>query len=453
MQGNSTKLNLHNCMHNVLILGAGLSSPYLIKHLATHAKKENFTLTVADASLQLARLRTKNFKHVNAIELDINDKNKLEQQVENATVVVSLLPPALHVNIAKACIKFKKHLVTASYISTEMQALHKAALSANVLLLNEMGLDPGIDHLSAIMIINEIKKQGGEITSFKSYCGGLVAPKYDNNIWNYKFTWNPKNVVTAGQSAAMYLENGQVKYISPNRIFSEVQEIIIPGYGKFESYANRDSLSYIKAYGLESAKTVFRGTLRRKGFCAGWQLLVQLGLTDDKLTIINPGNLTNRSFLCAFVPGANNNNIEKQFCKFFNITPKSTLYKKIAWLGLFNQTPITLQQATPAQILLSILQDKWKLNPTDLDMVAMKHEITYKLKNKNYKHNSSLVVMGNDATYTAMAKTVGLPMAIATRLILKNKITVRGVQLPIYKEMYEPVLAELAKNGVKFFEG
>lgn len=440
-------------MHNVLVLGAGLSSPYLIKHLATYAKKENFSLTVADASLGQAQMRTKAFKHVNAMALNIADKNQLEQQVEKATVVVSLLPPTLHVSVAKICIKLKKHLVTASYISPEMQDLHTAALKANVLLLNEMGLDPGIDHLSAMMIIDDIKKQGGEITAFKSYCGGLVAPEYDNNIWNYKFTWNPKNVVTAGQSAATYLENGQVKYISPNRIFNEVQEVLIAGYGKFESYANRDSLGYIKPYGIETAQTVLRGTLRRKGFSAAWQLLVQLGLTDDKLTITNPGNLNNRSFLCAFIPGANCNNIEMQFCKFFNISTKSALYKKIAWLGLFNQTPIALQQATPAQILLTILQDKWKLEPTDLDMIAMKHEITYRLNNKNYKHHSSLIVIGDDAVYTAMAKTVGLPMAIATRLILKDKISVRGVQLPVYKEIYKPVLSELAKHGVKFFEG
>lgn len=439
-------------MKSILVIGAGLSSSYLIKHLASFSKKENFTLTVADASIAVVEQRIKKFKNINGIALDINNKEERQKHINNATVVISLLPPALHVTVATDCIKYKKHLVTASYISEPMQQLHTQALKADVLLLNEMGLDPGIDHLSAIKLIHQIQQQGGVISSFKSYCGGLVAPEFDNNPWNYKFTWNPKNVITAGQSIATYLENGQIKYIPPNKIFNQTQDVTIKNLGKFESYANRDSLGYIKPYGIQSAKNVLRGTLRKKGYCSGWQILVTLGLTDDKLTLYNSNQLTYRKFLCAFIPGANSNNLEKQFCKYLNIGLTSKIFKKIQWLGLFEHEKIELANATPAQILLGLLEKKWKLNQHDLDMVVMKHEISYLLKGKNHKIHSSLVVTGDDNTYTAMAKTVGLPLALAARLILKNKIKLRGVQLPVYKEIYIPVLAELSRYNIKFNE-
>lgn len=439
-------------MSKILVLGAGLSSPYLIKYLAQHAKKDNYSLIVADASLDQAKKRIGKFANTTAIELDINNKKLREQLINDATLVVSLLPPTLHVLAAKDCIKFGKHLLTASYVSAQMQELHTDALKANVLLLNEMGLDPGIDHLSAMQIINDIKGKGGEITTFKSFCGGLVAPEFDNNPWNYKFTWNPKNVVLAGQASATYLENGETKFIPPCKIFVQTEDVLLPNHGKFESYANRDSLGYIKPYGIESAHTVLRGTLRRKGFSQSWQVLVNLGLTDDTLKIHDSHTYTNRKFLCAFVPGATHKNLEIQLCRYLNITQKSTNFKRIAWLGLFEPTPILLQNASAAEILLSILIPKWKLQPTDLDMVVLKHEIGYKLNKKNFKTHSSLVVKGEDATYTAMAKTVGLPMAIAARLILQNKIKLRGVQIPVYKEIYEPVLKELAKFDVKFME-
>lgn len=439
-------------MKKILVLGAGLSSSYLIKYLAEHAPKEGYTVILADSNLANAQNRGGKYKSVQPIQLDINNKELAETLIAESSIVISLLPPSLHVMAAKLCIKHQRHLITASYVSQEMQKLNNSAIKANVLLLNEMGLDPGIDHMSAMKIIHHIQEQGGEVVSFKSHCGGLVAPEHDNNPWNYKFTWNPQNVVLAGQSAATYLHENQIKYIPPQHIFSLTEEVLIPNLGKFESYANRDSLAYIEAYGIKHAKTVFRGTLRRPGFCQNWQTLINLGLTDDKLTILNSHKLTNREFLCAFIPGANTKNLEVQLCRFLDISIKSSIFQKLKWLGLLEPTQINLHQASPAAILKQILMNKWKLDEGDLDMVVMKHDITYKMKGKNYKIHSAFSTKGKDHNFTAMAKTVGLPMAIAAKLIIQNRINLKGVQIPVQKQIYEPVLKELIRYDVKFTE-
>lgn len=439
-------------MKKILVIGAGLSSSYLIKYLLANAKKENWQVTIADQSIELAKQKIAKSKQGIALAFNINNQNEREEAIKNADLVVSLLPPTLHIIAAHDCIKFKKNLVTASYVTPPMQSLNEAALEANVLFLNEIGLDPGIDHLSAMEMIHKIQKDGGNITSFKSFCGGLVAPEFDNNPWNYKFTWNPRNVILAGQATAQYLENGLIKFIPQNRIFEQTATVNISNYGVFEMYANRDSLSYIEPYGLQKATSVIRGTLRKKGFSQSWNLLVKLGLTDDSFCIHNSNVLTYRDLVASFLSGANHSNVEEVFCAFFNITKASKDFKRVKWLGLFTKEIIGIKNATPAQILQHLLQQKWFLEKTDLDMIVMKHEIAFELNNKKQKINSTLVVKGEDKTYTAMAKTVGLPMAIACKLILQNKIKAKGVQIPITAEFYKPILAELAKNGIEFIE-
>jgi len=439
-------------MQKILLIGAGLSSSYLIKYLLANAKKENWQLTIADASLENAVARSGKNKLARTIEFDVNKIKQREKEISDCDIVISLLPPALHIMVAKDCLKFKKHLVTASYVSEEMKKLHIDVLKSDILFINEIGLDPGIDHLSAAKMIHDIKHKGGTITSFKSYTGGLVAPEFDDNPWNYKFTWNPRNVVLAGKATAAYKSNGMIKYTPAWRLFSETEEISVNGYGKFESYANRDSLSYIEPYGISDAKTVLRGTLRKKGFCTSWNNIVKLGLNDDSVKIHCNHKLTYRQYLCSFINSANEINLESELCHFLNIKPKSKEFKKLKWLGLLENTIIPSDDATPADIFLQILLEKWKLKQTDLDMIVMKHEISYKLNGKNFKAQSSLVVKGEDSTYTAMAKTVGLPMAMATKLILKNQIKARGVQIPITDEFYNPILKELEKYGVKFSE-
>lgn len=439
-------------MKKILVIGAGLSSSYLVKYLLTNAKKENWQVTIADQSIDLAKQKIGSSKQGIALAFNINNQNEREEAIKNTDLVVSLLPPTLHIIAAHDCIKFRKNLVTASYVSAEMKALNEAAKNANILFLNEIGLDPGIDHLSAMEMIHKIQKDGGNITSFKSFCGGLVAPEFDTNPWNYKFTWNPRNVILAGQATAQYLANGLIKFIPPNRIFEQTSTVNISNYGVFEMYANRDSLGYIEPYGLQKATTVIRGTLRKKGFSQSWNLLVKLGLTDDSFTVHNSNVLTYRDLVASFLSGANHSNVEEVFCAFFNITKASKDFKRVKWLGLFTNEIIGLENATPAQILQHLLQQKWLLEKTDLDMIIMKHEIAFELNNKKQKINSTLVVKGEDKTYTAMAKTVGLPMAIACKLILQNKIKAKGVQIPITAEFYKPILAELAKNGIEFIE-
>jgi saccharopine dehydrogenase (NADP+, L-glutamate forming) len=439
-------------MKKILVIGAGLSASYLIKYLLANAKSQNWEVTVADQNITLAKQKVGKSKFAKAIALNIFNEQERQEAIKEADLVVSLMPASLHILAAKECLKFKKHLVTASYISTEMQALHQQAQDAGILFLNEIGLDPGIDHLSAMEMIHKIQANGGEITSFKSFCGGLIAPEFDNNPWNYKFTWNPRNVVLAGQATAKYLENGALKFIPPNRIFTQTETVNINNYGVFESYANRDSLSYILPYGIQNAKTVLRGTLRKKGFSKSWNLLVKLGITDDSYTITNSHELNYRSFMASFLQDATPKNVESKFCELMGISKNSNDYKRIKWLGLFENQNISLQNATPAQILQDLLQQKWMLQPHDLDMIVMKHEIEYLQNNELNTIHSTLVVKGEDKTYTAMAKTVGLPMAIATKLILQNKIKARGVHMPLTAEFYQPILAELANFGIVFIE-
>lgn len=439
-------------MKKILVLGAGLSSSYLIKYLLDHASTENWQITVADSNLAAAQLKIHNHSHANAISLNIMDDGARETTIAANDLVISLLPPTLHIVAAKDCIKHKKHLVTASYISEEMEQLDAAAKEAGVLLLNECGLDPGIDHLSAMKIIHEIEERGGTVTSFKSFCGGLVAAEYDNNPWNYKFTWNPRNVVLAGQATAKYLENGVLKFIPVAHIFEQTEQVTLDGYGEFESYANRDSLGYIEPYGITQAKTVLRGTLRKKGYSEAWNLLVKLGLTDDSFVIHEANKLTLREWVNAFVPGTDLAQLENRICKHLNIDAASDSFQKLVWLGILSDERITLHEATPAQILQTVLQQKWKLQSGELDMIVMKHQINFRIENSELRIESELVVKGEDEVLTAMAKTVGLPMAIAAKLILQNKIQSRGVHMPLSKEFYEPILTELETYCVKFVE-
>lgn len=438
---------------NILVIGAGLSSSYLIKYLCEEGKVNQWKVTVADANPEQATKRIAGFTNAHALKLNIEDETSLDRQVSEHDLVISLLPPTMHIAVAKKCLTHRKHLITASYITPEMQQLHVDALKANVLFLNECGLDPGIDHLSAMQLIHRIQQAGGVITTFKSFCGGLVAPEFDNNPWNYKFTWNPRNVVLAGQATAKYLQYGELKFIPPSRIFTQTESVEIKGLGSFESYANRDSLSYIKPYGIESAHTVLRGTLRKKGFCESWNHLVKFGLTDDTYTITDASKLTYRDLVSALTPGYGVPRLETRISDFLDIEKTDEAFKKLEWLGLTDDDDyIKLNEGTPAQLLQVLLQQKWKLNKGDLDMIVMHHKIEYEMNKQEHRITSSLVVKGEDETYTAMAKTVGLPMAIAAKLLLTGKIISRGVLMPTHTEFYEPILTELAEYGVAFEE-
>ncbi|TAH40648.1 MAG: saccharopine dehydrogenase [Bacteroidetes bacterium] len=438
-------------MKKILLIGAGRSSSSLIAYLLEHAKTENWTLTIADISKENANAKLGGDPSGNAIALDIHNSVATTAEIEKADLVLSMLPAHMHISVARECVRLKKHLVTASYVSAEMQELDAAATSAGIILLNECGLDPGIDHMSAMEVIDRVHKEGGKISSFKSYTGGLVAPESNDNPWGYKFSWNPRNVILAGQGTACYIEEGNYKYVPYNRLFTHVDKIAVKGIGTFDGYPNRDSLSYRKIYQLDNIQTMLRGTLRQDGFCKAWNIFVQLGLTDDSYKIEDASKLSYASLLEAFLPTAKGNqSLRKRLADFAGLAEEDEAIKLIEWTGILEDKALGVTKASPAEILQSLLEKKWILRKEDKDMIVMQHDFEYEMENKKFRQKSSLVVKGDDSVYTAMAKTVGLPAAIATRLILSGKIQSRGVQIPVGKEIYFPVLQELEKSGIKF---
>ena len=439
-------------MKKILVIGAGRSAVTLIKYFLDNSIVNNWQVTVADFSIELAEIAVSNYANGKAIYFNVNDDNQRKTEIGNADIVISMLPASLHITVAKDCISLVKNLVTASYVSPEIADLDEQAKKAGVLLLNEIGLDPGIDHMSAMQVIDEIKENGGDLTSFKSFCGGLVHPDYDNNPWNYKFTWNPRNVVLAGQGTAQYIKQGKYKYIPYTKLFERTEVMEVLEAGEFEGYANRDSLGYRSAYGLENIPTLFRGTLRRKGYCKAWNMFVQLGVTDNTYKVENSENLTYRAFINLFFPYNNELSVEQKFCTYLNLSQDSEEFSKIVWLGVFTDTIVGLKDASPAQILQKICEEKWTLDAKDKDMIVMQHQFEYVQSGEQKKLNSSLLVFGDDTRYTSMAKTVGLPVAIATKLILNGKINSTGVKIPTTKDIYIPVLKELEENGINFVE-
>ncbi|MET3025140.1 saccharopine dehydrogenase C-terminal domain-containing protein [Flavobacterium sp. UW10123] len=441
-------------MRNILIFGAGRSASSLIRYLLSKSNEEQLHLTVADLSLNLAKAKTQDHPNATPLALDIFNSDDRKKAIENASIVISMLPAHLHIEIAKDCLEFKKHLVTASYISDAMQALNEEAIQNNLIFMNEIGLDPGIDHMSAMKVIDEIRSKGGKMLLFESFCGGLVAPESDNNLWNYKFTWAPRNVVLAGQGgAAKFIQEGTYKYIPYSALFRRTEFLEVEGYGKFEAYSNRDSLKYRSVYGLDNILTLYRGTIRRVGYSRAWNMFVQLGMTDDSYILEGSENMSYRQFINSFLPYHPTDSAEIKTRLLLKIDQDDIMWDKLLELDLFNPNKkVNLPNATPAQILEKILTDSWALEPDDKDMIVMYHKFGYELNGEKKQIDSKMVCIGEDQTYTAMAKTVGLPVAIATLLILNRKITTPGVQLPIKKEVYEPILKELEEYGVIFNE-
>ena len=439
-------------MKQILVIGAGRSSVLLIEYLLNQSSKFNWLVTIADYNIELALFAASNHKNSRPIFFDVNDSNQRQIEIKKADIVVSMLPSNMHLIVAKDCLEFKKDLVTASYVSNDIKQFDSHAKKNNLIFLNEIGLDPGIDHMSAMKVIDELKLKGAKLKSFKSYCGGLIHPDSDNNPWNYKFTWNPRNVILAGKGTSKYLRLNKVQKISYESLFTKLDYVNILNEGKFEAYANRDSLSYIASYGLNEIETMYRGTLRKVGFCNSWNAFVKLGLTNDDYVINNSENLSNKDFLSLFLPPDSKLSIKERFCKFLSIDIQSDEFQKFEWLGIFSDKLCKIKDATPAQVLQKITEEKLSLSNEDKDMVVMQHQFDYIFQNKELKLNSSLVVFGDDQTNTAMAKTVGLPVAIAVKLILNKTIKLKGVQIPTSKEIYTPVLNELAKNGINFIE-
>ena len=437
-------------MQCILVVGAGRSASTLIQYLLDQSEVNNWQLIVGDYDLSLAEQKVDNHPNGKAIQFDVFDDEQRNDGIRNADIIVSMLPASMHILLAEDCVFQGKNMVTASYVSDEIAALNDKATEKGVLLLNEIGLDPGIDHMSAKKVIDQIHNTGGHIHTFKSFCGGLVAPQYDTNPWNYKFTWNPKNVVLAGQGTAQFIRNGQYKYIPYQSLFSRIEIIDVLDVGAFEGYANRDSLGYREAYDLANIPTIFRGTLRKPGYCEAWNVFVQLGMTDDTYAVSGLSKMTWRDFINSFLVFDKLKTVEEKLQSHLSLSDE--VMSKLKWLGLFKNESIGLDKATPAQVLQKLLESKWSLESEDKDMIVMQHQFHYQLEGKEKSLYSSLVLEGKDQIHTAMSMTVGLPVAIATKLILQEKIQLSGVQIPVIKEVYEPVLQELKSYGIDFVE-
>ncbi len=441
-------------MNHILIIGAGHSSSTLISYLINEGQKESWFVTVADLNIQNAKSKTENYSNAEAITFDISDTDSAEKVIAKADVVISMLPAFLHFEVAKICLKQKKHLLTASYNTEEMAALSAEAEQNDILILMEMGLDPGIDHMSAMRVIDKIRSEGNHLDTFETFTGGLLAPNGKDNPWNYKFTWNPRNVVLAGQGIVKFIQEGRFKYIPYSKLFRRTERIHIADHGYFEGYANRDSLKYRSVYGLEDVKTLYRGTLRRPGYCRAWDIFVQLGATDDSYQMEGVKDLTHRQFLNSFLYFNPDDSIELKLAHYMGLEMDGEEMYMLRWLGMFDEEAVGIDKGTPAQILEHILKKKWTLSPDDRDMIVMYHKFIYKISGTTELReiNSHMVVIGDDAEHTGMSKTVGLPLAIATKLLLQGKIKSRGVRVPTDALIYEPVLNELESVGIVFHE-
>jgi len=418
-------------MKQILLFGAGKSATSLIRYLVDLTATRQWQLVVAESSLALAESKLNNAPHTRAVELRVENEEARRTLIQQADIVISLLPPALHYQIALSCLAAGKHLLTASYIDPALRALERQIGDSGLLFLCEMGLDPGIDHMSAMQMIADIKSNGGQIQSFHSHTGGLIAPESDNNPWHYKISWNPRNVVLAGSAGAQYLENGGIVTVPYERLFASTGEISLPATGPLAWYPNRDSLSYIPVYGLQEASTFIRTTLRYPVFCQAWKAIVSAGLTDDRQPLA--GNPTFAAWSSPLQTYTNETN--------------QPLFE---FLGLSDDTPVPSTARSSADVLQYLLETRLAMSPQDRDMIVMQHEIAYKRGGKLYTEKSTLLVKGEDSSHTAMARTVGLPLGIAAKLILEGNINITGLHIPILPEIYDPVLHELGLQGIRF---
>lgn len=434
-------------MKKILILGAGLVSKPIVQYLLD----QNFELTVADYLKENAQSALADRKGGKAIEFDVNSGEELELLVKNHDLVVSLLPYNYHPKVARCAIKYGKNMLTASYVSPEMKSLDQEARNAGIIILNELGLDPGIDHMSAMKIIDEVHKKGNKIDEFYSYCGALSAPEYSDNPLKYKFTWSPRGVVMAARNNARYKMNGEIVNIPSVDLFKDIRWMDIPGIGKVEIYPNRDSLPYQELYGIQEAKTVLRGTIRYPG----WSRIMDAVKSLDLLSFdeIDTAGKTFAGLIGEKIGNNNPATILNDFMRHFGISKDDEIVKAFEWLGLFEAKPVLKTHTTLFDILANQMFDRMMLGNNEKDMVLLVH--TFKTSAPDGSTEiirSRMIEYGSPEKDTAIARTVALPVAIGAKLILEKKIRLTGVHIPVMHEIYSPILGELEQLGIKMEE-
>lgn len=434
----------------ILVLGAGRSSVSLLQYLNDWLLAEGMCFTVADLDQANLALRTHGLKAARILPVKELSEENLPGLTLGFQIVISLLPPPLHPMVARACLKSGSHLLTASYESQAMRDLKPEIEKAGLLFMNECGLDPGIDHMSAMAIIEQIRKKGGKIIRFHSFCGGLVADDCDDNPFRYKISWNPRNVVLAGKAGARYLQEGRQTLLGYHRMFSEVESVQVEGWGDFEAYPNRDSVPYAEVYGLHGISDLKRGTLRKKGFCQRWDVFVRAGMTDEEFPVELPEGATWFDFLKTYFPAIR----QDDFSDFERFCGDRQVADDILGMGFRDakRIPESLRGKKSADYLLELIVQNWPLKENDRDLVVMLHEFWYEINGSKYRTVSSFGLEGDDALHTAMAKTVGLPLGIMAKLVLNGKVTQKGLALPLQANTFEPVLKELSDFGVRFTE-
>ena len=437
-------------MKTILVLGAGLSASSLLRYLSERLVSEHWMLKIGNTDIEPLTAKYGSNERIQLFKLDASDADQRRSVIAHADLVISMLPAKFHPEVARDCIDLRTNLITPSYVSPVMKALHDEAALKGVTILNETGVDPGIDHMSAMKIMDEKREEGAALKVFKSFCGGLIAPESDDNSWHYKFTWTPRNVIVAGQGGvAAFRQNKELKYIPYSQLFKRTERFEIDGYGSFDGYANRDSLKYIDIYNIDEVETIYRGTLRKPDFCQGWDVLIELGLTDDSYVLENSRLLSPRQLLNAFLPYHPIDSVEVKLKKFLR-TEREHLVILFQEIGFFNGDVLLFEQdASPAALLQILLQGAWILKPSDKDMLVMLHEFEFEHPKGRTKITSSMVALGEDNVFTAMSNTVGLPIGIIAKLML-NGYSNPGVHIPVQKEIYLPVLKELEEFGIKF---
>ncbi|SLM32469.1 putative Saccharopine dehydrogenase (NADP+, L-glutamate-forming) [Desulfamplus magnetovallimortis] len=436
-------------MKKILILGAGLVARPLVRYLLASPDIE---ITLADQMKEKAEELIGNDPSGTAIAMDVNNREVLGKRVAEADIVISLLPWTLHPMVARLCLDHKKHLVTASYVKDEMQAMDSEAREKGLIFLNEIGVDPGVDHMAAMKIIDEIKGAGGTVTSFYSYCGGLPAMANNNNPLGYKFSWSPEGAMMAANNDGRYLKNGKIIEVPGNKLFEHYWLTDIPGSGVFEAYVNRDALPYLKVYGIESAKTIYRGTLRNIGYCETWDFFKKLGLLNRKM-MFNMSD-TPPCQVIANMINSDGKNIKKDVAEYLKIPEYSLTLKKLQWLGMFSSECLDIDRTVSVfEMFAHVLKQKLTYDDGEVDLLLQHHEFTGEYPDgKKEKVMATLVDSGTPGGDSSMSKTVGLPAAIAARLIAEEKIDLKGVCIPVHPQIYKPVLNELDRLNIRFCE-
>ena len=439
-------------MKKVFVLGAGQSASTLIDFLLKHAEENNWHITVGDLDENLAKNKIDNRPNGTAMAFDIFNKAHQNKLTDGFDLVISMMPASFHIYVAKICAENGINMLTASYLSDDIKALNDTFVKNDAGLIMEMGLDPGIDHMSAMSVLDRIRDAGHELKVFETFTGGLLAPSDADNPWEYKFTWNPRNVVLAGQGYVKFIQENRFKYIPYQKLFRRTEIINIPGYGNFEGYANRDSLKYLDAYKLQGIKTLYRGTLRRVGYCKAWNVFVQLGATDDTYQLHDVANMPHRDFINSFMSFNPHDSVELKLAHYLSLEMEGEEMYKLKWLNIFSDEKVGLTEGTPAQILEHILKKKWTIEPNEKDMIVMWHKFEYMEGDELKQIQSYMAIEGEDSVNTAMSKTVGLPLAVSAELILKGEMAPKGVHIPTEKNIYKPVLTALEQYGVTFTE-